>query len=141
MASYDEGLLERLRALHDELTELPNRQFFKEQLGHSLGHAHRLGQKVAVQLGIGPLFQLAWRVGQWTLILLFAAWQPITGTVWDFTGTALALPMWLLFGAGWLIVDPIAAARASRNARYGTEDAPGGGALRAARAVPATRAR
>ena len=39
-----------------------------------------------------------------TLILLFAAWQPITGTVWDLTGTELELPMWLLFGAGWLIV-------------------------------------
>ena len=38
----------RRLALYDTLTELPNRQFFKEQLGHSLAHAHRLGQKVAV---------------------------------------------------------------------------------------------
>jgi diguanylate cyclase (GGDEF)-like protein/PAS domain S-box-containing protein len=38
----------RRLALYDTLTELPNRQFFKEQLGHSLGHADRLGQKVAV---------------------------------------------------------------------------------------------
>jgi diguanylate cyclase (GGDEF)-like protein/PAS domain S-box-containing protein len=38
----------RRLALYDSLTELPNRQFFKEQLGHSLAHAQRLGQKVAV---------------------------------------------------------------------------------------------
>ena len=38
------------------------------------------------------------------LILLFAAWQPIPGTVWDLTGTVFEVPMWLLFGAGWLIV-------------------------------------
>jgi diguanylate cyclase (GGDEF)-like protein/PAS domain S-box-containing protein len=38
----------RRLALYDSLTELPNRQFFKEQLSHSLGHAARLGQKVAV---------------------------------------------------------------------------------------------
>ena len=38
------------------------------------------------------------------LILLFAAWRPIGGTVWDLTGTFLELPMWLLFGAGWAIV-------------------------------------
>jgi diguanylate cyclase (GGDEF)-like protein/PAS domain S-box-containing protein len=38
----------RRLALYDALTELPNRQFFKEQLGHSLGHADRLQQKVAV---------------------------------------------------------------------------------------------
>jgi protein-S-isoprenylcysteine O-methyltransferase Ste14 len=39
-----------------------------------------------------------------SLILLFAAWHPIGGTVWDFRGTWLALPLWLLFGAGWAIV-------------------------------------
>lgn len=38
------------------------------------------------------------------LILLFIAWRPIGGTVWNLTGTAFALPMWLLFGAGWVIV-------------------------------------
>jgi diguanylate cyclase (GGDEF)-like protein/PAS domain S-box-containing protein len=38
----------RRLALYDTLTELPNRQFFKEQLTHSLGHASRLAQKVAV---------------------------------------------------------------------------------------------
>ena len=41
---------ERIRqlALYDPLTNLPNRQFFKESLGHSLGLAERLEQKVAV---------------------------------------------------------------------------------------------
>jgi diguanylate cyclase (GGDEF)-like protein/PAS domain S-box-containing protein len=38
----------RRLALYDTLTELPNRQFFKEQLSHSLGHAQRVAQKVAV---------------------------------------------------------------------------------------------
>src|SRR5690606_34692344 len=38
----------RRLALYDSLTELPNRQFFKEQLSHSIGHAHRMGHKVAV---------------------------------------------------------------------------------------------
>jgi protein-S-isoprenylcysteine O-methyltransferase Ste14 len=38
------------------------------------------------------------------LILLFALWRPISGSVWDLTGTALEWPLWLLFGAGWLIV-------------------------------------
>jgi len=38
------------------------------------------------------------------LILLFLAWRPINGIVWDLGGTPLALPLWLLFGAGWLIV-------------------------------------
>ncbi|MCC7082435.1 MAG: EAL domain-containing protein [Burkholderiales bacterium] len=38
----------RRLALYDTLTELPNRQFFKEQLGHSLAHAKRLEQKVGV---------------------------------------------------------------------------------------------
>lgn len=38
------------------------------------------------------------------LILLFMAWRPIPGTVWDLTGTAFELPLWLLFGAGWVIV-------------------------------------
>ena len=43
-------------------------------------------------------------VASLVLILLFAAWRPISGTIWDVTGTALEWPMWLLFGAGWLIV-------------------------------------
>lgn len=38
------------------------------------------------------------------LIILFLLWRPISGSVWDFTGTAFELPMWLLFGAGWVIV-------------------------------------
>ena len=38
------------------------------------------------------------------LILLFLAWRPISGSVWDLTGTMFELPMWLLFGAGWAIV-------------------------------------
>ena len=41
---------ERMRtlALYDTLTGLPNRQFFKEQFGHSLAHAARLGLPLAV---------------------------------------------------------------------------------------------
>ena len=38
------------------------------------------------------------------LIILFLSWRPISGSVWDLTGTAFELPMWILFGAGWLIV-------------------------------------
>lgn len=38
------------------------------------------------------------------LIILFLLWRPISGSVWDFAGTAFELPMWLLFGAGWVIV-------------------------------------
>ena len=38
------------------------------------------------------------------LILLFAAWRPIPGVVWDLSGTAFEWPLWLLFAAGWLIV-------------------------------------
>ena len=38
------------------------------------------------------------------LIILFLLWRPIFGSVWDFAGTAFELPMWLLFGAGWVIV-------------------------------------
>ncbi len=38
------------------------------------------------------------------LILLFALWRPIGGTVWDASGTALAPVLWLLFAAGWGIV-------------------------------------
>ena len=38
------------------------------------------------------------------LILLFMAWRPIPGTVWDLTGTIFEWPMWLLFGAGWAVV-------------------------------------
>ena len=38
------------------------------------------------------------------LIILFLFWRPIEGTIWDLTGTAFELPMWLLFAAGWAIV-------------------------------------
>ena len=38
------------------------------------------------------------------LIILFLSWRPISGSVWDLTGTAFELPMWILFGAGWAIV-------------------------------------
>jgi protein-S-isoprenylcysteine O-methyltransferase Ste14 len=38
------------------------------------------------------------------LIILFAFWRPIDGTVWDARGTALELPLWAAFFAGWLIV-------------------------------------
>ena len=38
------------------------------------------------------------------LIVLFLLWRPIDGTVWDATGTALELPLWVLFAVGWLLV-------------------------------------
>jgi len=39
-----------------------------------------------------------------TLIILFTFWRPIEGTVWDARGTALELPLWIAFAAGWGIV-------------------------------------
>ncbi len=43
---------ERLRtlALYDPLTGLPNREFFREQFGHSLAHAERIGRPLAVMM-------------------------------------------------------------------------------------------
>ena len=38
------------------------------------------------------------------LIILFTFWRPIEGTVWDARGTALELPLWIAFAAGWGIV-------------------------------------
>ncbi len=38
------------------------------------------------------------------LILMFALWRPIPQAAWSLGGTALELPLWLLFGTGWLIV-------------------------------------
>jgi len=38
------------------------------------------------------------------LLILFAFWRPIPRIVWDLTGTAFELPLWILFGTGWLIV-------------------------------------
>jgi methanethiol S-methyltransferase len=38
------------------------------------------------------------------LIVMFLFWKPIPKVVWDLTGTALAMPLWLLFAAGWMIV-------------------------------------
>ncbi len=38
------------------------------------------------------------------LIILFLFWRPIDGTVWDATGTALEMLLWLGFAAGWGIV-------------------------------------
>ena len=38
------------------------------------------------------------------LIVLFTFWRPIEGTVWDARGTALELPLWVAFFAGWGIV-------------------------------------
>lgn len=39
-----------------------------------------------------------------TLIILFAFWRPIEGTVWDVSRTALAGPIWILFALGWGVV-------------------------------------
>jgi methanethiol S-methyltransferase len=38
------------------------------------------------------------------LIVMFLLWRPIPIVVWDVTGTAFELPLWLLFATGWLIV-------------------------------------
>ncbi|HEU4705091.1 MAG TPA: isoprenylcysteine carboxylmethyltransferase family protein [Sphingomicrobium sp.] len=38
------------------------------------------------------------------LITLFLLWRPIEGVVWDARGTALELPLWVAFAAGWGIV-------------------------------------
>jgi protein-S-isoprenylcysteine O-methyltransferase Ste14 len=38
------------------------------------------------------------------LIVMFLFWRPIPQVVWDLSGTAFAMPLWLLFAAGWLIV-------------------------------------
>ncbi len=39
-----------------------------------------------------------------TLMVLFLLWRPIDGMLWDVRGTALELPLWAAFGAGWLMV-------------------------------------
>ena len=38
------------------------------------------------------------------LIILFLLWRPIPGVLWDARGTALEMPLWTLFAAGWGIV-------------------------------------
>ena len=38
------------------------------------------------------------------LIILFLAWRPIPNVIWEVTGTAFELPLWILFACGWLIV-------------------------------------
>lgn len=38
-----------------------------------------------------------------TLLILFAFWRPIEGTVWSVEGVA-AILLWALFGLGWVIV-------------------------------------
>lgn len=43
-------------------------------------------------------------VASLTLVILFTLWRPIEGMVWDVSRTALAMPLWLLFAAGWGIV-------------------------------------
>ena len=43
-------------------------------------------------------------VASLTLVILFNFWRPIEGTVWDARGTALEMPLWILFFAGWGIV-------------------------------------
>lgn len=71
-----------------------------------------LGERLAVQLGIGPLFHLVWRVGQWTLILLFAVisfemvynYAPNLGNTpnrqWGTPGAVTAVTLWLLASFG-----------------------------------------
>ena len=38
------------------------------------------------------------------LIVMFLFWRPIPNVIWDVTGTAFELPLWILFACGWLIV-------------------------------------
>ncbi|WP_310497113.1 methanethiol S-methyltransferase [Sandarakinorhabdus sp.] len=39
-----------------------------------------------------------------SLVMLFAFWSPIQGSVWDATGTPLAPVLWTVFATGWGIV-------------------------------------
>ncbi|WP_309661802.1 methanethiol S-methyltransferase [Sphingomonas sp.] len=39
-----------------------------------------------------------------TLVILFLFWRPIEGTVWDATGSAIEMLLWLGFAVGWGIV-------------------------------------
>lgn len=43
-------------------------------------------------------------VASLTLIILFMFWRPIEGTLWDAHGTAIEMPLWIGFAAGWGIV-------------------------------------
>ena len=38
------------------------------------------------------------------LIVMFLFWRPIPAVVWDLSLTAFNMPLWLLFGIGWLVV-------------------------------------
>lgn len=38
------------------------------------------------------------------LMILFTLWRPIPTTIWDLTGTAFEMPLWMLFATGWFIV-------------------------------------
>ncbi|HET7709311.1 MAG TPA: methyltransferase [Sphingomicrobium sp.] len=38
------------------------------------------------------------------LMVLFAGWRPIALPIWDLSGTVFAVPLWILFATGWLIV-------------------------------------
>ncbi len=38
------------------------------------------------------------------LLLLYALWHPMTGSVWSVSGTGLGTVLWALFGLGWLVV-------------------------------------
>ena len=38
------------------------------------------------------------------LIVMFLFWRPIPNVIWDVTGTAFELPLWILFACGWLVV-------------------------------------
>jgi protein-S-isoprenylcysteine O-methyltransferase Ste14 len=38
------------------------------------------------------------------LIILFMVWRPIPQVIWDVTGTALEIPLWIVFAVGWLTV-------------------------------------
>ena len=38
------------------------------------------------------------------LIVMFLFWRPIPQIVWDVTGTAFEIPLWILFAIGWLVV-------------------------------------
>lgn len=38
------------------------------------------------------------------LVLIFAYWQPLTGVVWDVSGTSFGSVLQVIFWAGWLIV-------------------------------------
>ncbi len=39
--------------------------------------------------------------------LICAFWQPLTGVIWDFSGSAVGIVLWVLFFLGWFWTCPV----------------------------------